>query len=189
VPTTTALLDACVLYPAPLRDLLIHLALADLFRARWTEAIHEEWMRNVLADRPDLSAERLQRTRRLMDRAIPDALVEGYEELIPPPTLPDPGDLHVVAAAVHARAEVIVTFNLKHFPANALGPYGLRACHPDDFFCSLLEQNPGAVCEAVRTQREGLRKPPVSAAELLATFEALQLLDFAARLRPLANQL
>jgi hypothetical protein len=47
----TALYDACVLYPAPLRDLLMHLALTDLYRAKWTDAIHEEWMRNVLKDR------------------------------------------------------------------------------------------------------------------------------------------
>jgi hypothetical protein len=83
VPNPIAILDSCVLYPAPLRDLLIHLALTDLFRPRWTAAIHAEWMRNLLADRPELSAERLARTRDLMDRAIPDALVEGYEELIP----------------------------------------------------------------------------------------------------------
>ena len=79
----TALFDACVLYPAPLRDLLMHLALTDLFRAKWTDAIHDEWMRSVLESRPDLSRERLQRTRDLMDAHVRDCLVAGYEELIP----------------------------------------------------------------------------------------------------------
>lgn len=58
----TAIYDACVLYPAPLRDLLMHLALTDLFHAKWTDAIHDEWIRNVLEDRPDLTREQLERT-------------------------------------------------------------------------------------------------------------------------------
>lgn len=76
-----AVYDACVLYPAPLRDLLLRLALTDLFRARWTERIHEEWMRSVLKDRSDLSAQQIQRTRELMDLSVPDCLVTGYEGL------------------------------------------------------------------------------------------------------------
>ncbi len=73
--------DANVLYPAPLRDLFMHLALTGLFRARWTEEIHQEWMRNVLANRPDISQEQLERTRDLMNRAVLNCLVIGYEEL------------------------------------------------------------------------------------------------------------
>ena len=69
------MLDACVLYPAPLRDFLMHLALLDLFRARWTEEIHTEWIRNVLRQRPDLKQEQLQRTRELMNLHVRDALV------------------------------------------------------------------------------------------------------------------
>ena len=71
----TAIFDACVLYPAPLRDFLLRLAMTELFRARWTDRIHEEWMRSVLNNRKDLSAEQLERTRQLMDRAVPDCLV------------------------------------------------------------------------------------------------------------------
>ncbi len=69
--------DACVLYPAPLRDLLMRLAMTDLYGARWTQQIHEEWMRNVLANRPDLSRAQLERTRELMDCSVRDSLVEG----------------------------------------------------------------------------------------------------------------
>ena len=73
--TFTALFEACVLYPAPLRDLLMWLALTDLFRARWTDEIHDEWIRNVLADRPDLRPEQLERTRQLMNTNVRDCLV------------------------------------------------------------------------------------------------------------------
>jgi hypothetical protein len=90
VAALTALYDACVLYPAPLRDLLMHLALTDLFRARWTEAIHDEWTRHVLANRPDLTPQQVGRTRALMNAHVRDCLVEGYEDLIPGLTLPTP---------------------------------------------------------------------------------------------------
>jgi len=90
-----ALFDACVLYPAPLRDLLMHLAVTDLFRARWSNEIHEEWIRNLLKNRPSITLEKLERTRSLMNNSAGDCLVEGYESLIPGLTLPDPDDRHV----------------------------------------------------------------------------------------------
>lgn len=80
----TAIFDACVLYPAPLRDFLMNLAITDLFRARWTDEIHDEWIRNVLRNRPDLTNERLQRTRDLMNSHVRDCLVSGYQDLIRP---------------------------------------------------------------------------------------------------------
>lgn len=97
----TVIYDACVLYPAPLRDLLMRLALTDLYRARWTDMIHDEWTRNVLKQRPDLKAEDLQRTRSLMNSHVRDSLVTGFEHLIPSVELPDADDRHVVAAAIH----------------------------------------------------------------------------------------
>jgi hypothetical protein len=75
----TVVYDACVLYPAPLRDLLMHLALSDLYRARWSDMIHDEWMRNVLANRPDLNREQLNRTCQLMNAHVRDSLVTGFE--------------------------------------------------------------------------------------------------------------
>ncbi len=127
------LFDACELYPAPLHDLLIRLALSDLFQARWTDRINDEWTRNVLADRPDITAESLARCRGLMDQHVPDCLVAGYEPLISTFTLPDPDDRHVLAAAVHGGATSIVTFSLRDFPASALNPYHVEAIHPDEF--------------------------------------------------------
>ena len=118
----TVVYDACVLYPAPLRDLLMHLALSDLYRARWSDMIHDEWTRNVLAIRPDLTQDQLKRTRQLMNTHVRDSLVSGFEYLIPSINLPDPDDRHVAAAAIHSGASLIVTFNLKDFPAHALKP-------------------------------------------------------------------
>ena len=113
----TAVYDANVLYPAPLRDLFIRLAQAGLVRAKWTDTIHDEWTRNVLKNNPMLSSERLTRTRSLMNEAVRDCLVSGYEVLIDSLSLPDPDDRHVLAAAIRAGAQVIVTYNLKDFPA------------------------------------------------------------------------
>jgi hypothetical protein len=79
----TVVFDACVLYPAPLRDLLMHLTLAGLFKAKWTNEIHEEWIRNLLKQRPDLGRAQLERTRDLMNAYALDCLVEGYQNLIP----------------------------------------------------------------------------------------------------------
>jgi predicted nucleic acid-binding protein len=183
VANFTAIYDACVLYPAPLRDLLMHLALTDLFRAKWTDAIHDEWIRSVLKDRPDLTREQLERTRALMNLHVRDCLVTNYEDLIPSLTLPDPDDRHVLAAAIRGRADVIVTFNLSDFPPDALARSGIEAQHPDDFVVHLLDLAPGSVCAAVKRQRESLRNPPKSAEELLATFESQGLPQTVARLR------
>ena len=185
----TAVYDANVLYPAPLRDLFLRLAHAGLVRARWTDAIHDEWVRNVLKDNPAVSADRLARTRVLMDQAVRDCLVTGYEDLVESLTLPDPDDRHVLAAAVRGGAGVIVTFNLKDFPAGVLAGHGVEAVHPDDFLTSLIDAAPGPVCAAVKRQREGLRNPPKTAEELLATLEGQGLPQFVARLRPFAELL
>ena len=179
----TAIFDACVLYPAPLRSLLMYLALTDLFRAKWTDAIHEEWMRAVQRDYPDITREKAERVRDLMNAHVRDCLVADYEELIPALTLPDPDDRHVLAAAIRARADVIVTINLADFPAATLRTYGIEAQHPDDFIVHLLDLAPGTVCAAVKRQRESLRNPPKSADELLATFEKQGLAQTVARLR------
>lgn len=163
--------DACVLYPAPLRDLLMHLAVADVIRARWTDEIHDEWTRNVLKNRPDLKPEQLQRTRDLMNRHVRDCLVTDYQQLTPSLSLPDPNDCHVLAAAIACQAQQIVTYNLKDFPGNVLSQYGIVASHPDAFVESLLQLDPEAVCLAMKRQRASLRNPPKSVAEFLGILE------------------
>ena len=170
----TAVYDACVLYPAPLRDLLMHLAMSNLFRAKWSDEIHEEWIRNVLKERPDLSREKLQRTRRNMDKNV-DGLVTGYESLIPGLMLPDEDDRHVLAAAIRAGADVIVTFNLKHFPAAYLNQFGIEPQHPDEFIFHQIDLHPDAVCEAAKRQRASLKNPPKTVAEFLEIMEQQRL--------------
>lgn len=166
----TALFDACVLFPAPLRDLLLSLATKEQFRARWTSAIHDEWTRNVLAQRHDISPEKLQRTVDLMNEAVPDCLVENYEGLIDALDLPDPDDRHVLAAAIKCQADVIVTNNLKDFPPKVLSPYDIEAQTPDIFLGHLFDLNPTSFCSAVRQQRERLNNPPYTAEQLLGVF-------------------
>src|SRR5579863_4356667 len=111
----------------------MHLALTDLYRAKWTNEIHDEWIRNVLINRADLNRAQLERTRELMNSNVRDCLVEEYETLIPALSLPDPNDRHVLAAAIRSSASVIVTFNLKDFPEKIIKKYGIEAQHPDIF--------------------------------------------------------
>jgi hypothetical protein len=139
----------------------------------------------VLADRTDLSRERLERTRDLMNEHILDCLVTEYEDLIPAISLPDEEDRHVVAAAIQGRADVIVTFNLKDFPQDILSQYNIEAQHPDIFVQHLLSLNETLVCNAIRKQRLNLRNPPRTADELLDTLADQGLKESVARLRPL----
>lgn len=181
----TAIYDSCVLYPAPLRDLLMWLALSDLFRARWSNDIHEEWIRNLLEDRPDLTRERLERTRDKMNSNVRGSLVTGYKPLVEGLTLPDPDDRHVLAAAIRAGAEVIVTFNLKDFPAERLAPFGIEAQHPDEFVVHLIDLNPGVVLSFVTRCRRNLKNPSKTAEEYLDTLLAQGLPETVAALRDL----
>lgn len=179
----TVLYDANVLYPAPLRDLLVQLALTDLFRARWTDRIHDEWTRNVLENRPDLDAQKLHRVRDLMNQAVPDCLATGFEGLIPSLELPDPDDRHVFAAAIIAGAQVIVTFNLSDFPARVLAPYNLEAQHPDEFVSHLMDLGLDSVLGAMKTVRTRLWNPPRTAEEYLERLEQQGLVGSVAQLR------
>ncbi len=163
----TAVFDANVLYPAPLRDFLMRLALTGLYRARWTSQIHDEWKRNLLLNRPDLTQEQLNRTSAAMDRAIPDALVADHEFLCASLDLPDPDDRHVLAAAIKCNASAIVTFNLKDFPTDVLKPLEIEPVRPDDFIADLFDLDQAAVLEAAQAQRTSLKNPPHTAREFL----------------------
>jgi predicted nucleic acid-binding protein len=178
-----AIYDACVLYPAPLRDFLIQLALTDLFQAKWSDRIHDEWIRNLLANRPDLKKAQLEKTRQLMNSATRDCLVERYDALIDSVKLPDEDDRHVLAAAIHAHAAVIVTFNLKDFPPKALRPHKIEAIHPDEFVVRLIGIDSAAVCETARRHRARLRNPPKSVEEYLLTLTNQRLIKTVEHLR------
>jgi len=179
----TAFFDANVLYPAELRNLLMHLALTGIFRAAWSKDVHEEWIGSLLKNRPDLTRSQLERTRTLMDEATIDSVITGYEHLISTLTLPDKDDRHVLAAAIQGKARVIVTLNLKDFPDEALHRYGIRAQHPDDFILDLIEFSPGKVAEAVENHRTSLKNPVKTVDQYLSALEAQGLRHSVAAMR------
>ncbi len=183
----TVVYDACVLHPAPLRDLLIRIANTGLVRARWTERILDECFGSILRQRPDLRPEALARTRQLMTEAVADCLVGGHEDLIEGIQLADPDDRHVVAAAIRCGAQVIVTFNLGDFPADRLRAYNLEAQHPDDFVVDCIDLSPGMLVRAVGEQIAALHRPPVSLPDLLGSLRRLGMVQSAARLQELLS--
>ena len=180
---SAALLDANVLYPAGLRDMLLRLASRHLYAPLWSEAIHEEWIRSLLRNRPDLAVEKLERTRSMMDAHFPAAIVTDYDALMADIDLPDLGDRHVLAAAIHGGADVIVTFNQQDFPAAQLAEHAMAAKHPDAFIGDLFDSNPDTVLAAARDHRNALKKPPKSSEEYLADLERIGLVRSAALLR------
>ena len=179
----SVLYDACVLYPAPLRDLLLRLAMVDLFRARWTDTILDECFRNLLLNRPDLPSAQLTRTRELMNAHVLDALITGHETLIQSLALPDPNDRHVLAAAIGGGVDAIITYNLTDFPLHVLKTYGIEAQHPDDFIACQLDLGPARVLTALREQRAALKRNPRTLDEFLTTLEQQRLVQTVARLR------
>lgn len=184
-----ALLDANVLYPAPLRDLLLQPAVTDIFKAKWTADIHREWIEALLRNEPARDRAALERTRDLMDRATRDSLVEGYRALIPALTLPDADDRHVLAAAIVGRCDVIVTQNLADFPAEALDPFGIDVQHPDQFLVNHLHLAPGLFCACVRKVRARLKNPPYGVEAYLATLTQVGLVATAGELGGFADLL
>ena len=179
-----ALLDANVLYPAPLRDLFLWMSYLRVIRAHWTNAIHDEWIRNVARDR-GIDRQVLDATRKLMDEHSDDALVSGYEqsEQLFPAT--DAKDRHVAAAALRVSKDnqnlqvTIVTWNVRHFATVELREQGLRKQNPNAFLTQVFETAQVDVLSAVRRQRANLKNPPQSADELLETLARQNLGSFA----------
>ena len=185
----TAFLDANVLYPVAIRNVLMELAQADAFAPLWTEAVHQEWMRNLAANAPHLTVARIERTRALMEAYVGDVMVTGYEPLIDGLVLPDPDDRHVLAAAIHGGANVIVTSNLRDFPAATLAPYNITAEHPDAFVLRLLNDDPDRVLSALADDRADLINPPLSVDQYLAILERGGLVTTVVALRLFADRL
>jgi len=179
----TVVFDACVLYPALLRNVMLQFATTELFRTRWTDAIHDEWTRSLRIDKPDITPEQIARYRSAINDAVPDCLVTGYEPLMKGLVLPDANDRHVLAAALRCRAEVIVTSNLRDFPDDVLSPLGVRVEHPDEFVLHLIDLAPATVCAAIKTVRARLKKLEYSADALLDRLCDHGLVGSASRLR------
>jgi predicted nucleic acid-binding protein len=181
----TVVYDADVLYPAPLRDLLLQLATTGAFRAHYTREILDEVFRNLAANRPELDPARLKATRGDMEHAIRGALITGHMGLVDSLTLPDPDDRHVLAAAIRAGAQVIVTRNIRHFPASDLAEFDIEAQHPDVFVDNLADLTPATVVQAIRAISSRLRNPPKAPLQVLDTLERGGLVQTALRIRPL----
>ena len=182
LPRFIAVLDACVLYPVPIRDLLLSLASAGLYKPKWSALIQDEWSRNLLANRSDLTAAQLQRTATMMNTAFPDADVAGYEVFVPTLTLPVPDDRHVLAAALRSQADVIVTTNLKDFPVLYVRAFDVEVQHPDEFVGNLIDLNPAKALEAFRQQVARLKNPPIAVAQVLDNLRKSSMPATAARL-------
>ena len=177
--------DACVLYPASLRDLLVCLASKRVVEARWSSEILNEFVEALKKRQPHLAPDRLNRTCDLMNQAVPEALVTGHEQIMETLTLPDPDDRHVLATAIIANAQVIVTQNLKDFPEAALAVYDIEALHPDQFLLDTIDLAPGAVCETLAELVADLRNPPMTRNDLLDRLEKIGLTRSVARLSEL----
>jgi hypothetical protein len=156
--SSRVLLDASVLYPAAIRDILMQLAVSNLFQAKWTADIHSEWIYSLLHDRPDINPKDLQRTRMLMNTAVRDCLITGYQHLTASLWLPDPDDRHVLAAAIVGHCNVIINQNLKDF-------YGINTAvlpqrfhvSPSDFLGILEKVRSLLIDWIVKLEKSGVR--------------------------------
>ncbi|NVI85959.1 PIN domain-containing protein [Actinomadura sp. BRA 177] len=174
--------DANVLYGNTLRDLLIRIAQAGMVQAKWTNQIMDEMLGNLAADRPDIPAEKLSRLRALMNAAVRDCLVEGHESLIEGLKLPDPDDRHVLAAAIKAGAQVIVTSNLRDFPTSDLQTWGVEARSPDDFVLDQIDLDDRVVWACVQQIVDSRVNPPETIEDVLDALERAGLVESVAAL-------
>ena len=159
--------DACVLYPAPVRDLLMELALDDLLQLKWSKKVLDEWINNLLRNRPDLERGRLKKTTNDMNMALLDCLVENYESIEKNLNLPDSNDHHVLAAAILSKSKFIVTANLKDFPNDYLALHNVESLHPDDLFMYVAHENKDKFLFSVQTCYRKLKNPPRTLDEYL----------------------
>jgi predicted nucleic acid-binding protein len=161
-----AVLDANVLYPIGLADFFVTTAGLGLYRAHWSPEILGEVGRNLAANRPDLTGEQIGYRLGAMDRAMPSASVTPTEELIAQMGN-HPKDRHVLAAAVLAEASVIVTFNLRDFPAETCAPHDVIVEDPDTFAARLVADDPALVGKAVTEMASRRKRPPTTVGDVL----------------------
>lgn len=181
--TFVVVYDANVLYGNTIRDLLIRIAQAGLVQAKWTHRILDEVLKNLVTNRPDIPAEKLSRLRGLINESVRDCLVEGYEPLMEGLKLPDPEDRHVLAAAIKAGAQTIVTSNLKDFPAAELAAWNLEARSPDDFVLDQLDLDDRVVWACVQQIVDSRTNPPETIEDVLSAIERAGLVESAAAMR------
>lgn len=175
--------DASALYPNAQRDLLIRISQQGLVQAKWSEQILDEMLAARRRRNPDVDPAKLARLRELMNDALADCLVTGYEPLMDSLKLPDPDDRHVLAAAIKASAQVIVTTNLRDFPAADLGEWSIEAKSPDDFVLDQIGIDDRVVYSCVQEIANSRLRSPTTAADVLAELENVGLVASVAALR------
>lgn len=178
----SAVLDACVLVPIAQADTLLCLAAADLYRPLWSTRILDEAVRALETIHTDMKESGTARARAdTVNVAFDDACVDGWERLVDTIDLPDENDRHVVAAAIHGRADLIITANLKDFPATALNRFHLEAQSPDEFLLNQLD--PDRVMTSLRVQAAATRNPALTVADVLERLKRCGAHEFAASAR------
>jgi predicted nucleic acid-binding protein len=184
----TALLDACVLHPMAMADALMSLASSGLYAAKWSRTIESEWIASIEERRPDLKG-KLGYRRDQMREAVPDWEVEerAWQSLAGGLKLPDPGDVHVLAAALAGHADCIVTVNLRDFPPDVVGPLGVEIIHPDQFIVARWDLDQFVAVAAFKRMRARWKKPEATAEDFAAALERAGLPATAQRLRDAAE--
>ena len=173
----TCVLDTNVIYPIEVRDVLFWFAHYELYTPKWSVHIFDEW-RDVMARKGVAEASILKRIEDA-NKAFPDALVKNYEPLIESLDLRDPKDRHVLAAAIKANADIIVTNNLKDFPAEILEIYGMGAKSADDFLTDIIDLNQDTAVEAFRKLVMFRRNPDLDEYQVLDALRKNQLKETA----------
>lgn len=162
-------LDACVLFPSVLRDILLGLAARGLYEPVWSERILGEWLRAIPRLGPEAVAEAM-RDAGAMRAAFPRAMQAPQPALESRLVLPDPGDLHVLAVAIASGADAILTFNAGDFPRHVLAAEGIERRDPDGFVWELWSRFPEPAAAAVaKVHAEAERRAggPVSVKAML----------------------
>jgi predicted nucleic acid-binding protein len=170
-------LDANVIYPVIIRDLLFWFAHYDLYTPQWSKEIFVEWEQVMIAkgvSRPDID-KRIA----MANKAFPDAQVANYEVLIEGLSLPDPDDRHVIAAAIKINANLIVTNNLKDFPADYLDTFGLKVKSADDFLTDIIDLNQEQALRAFKDMVLNKKNPDLDVYEVLEMLRSNGLNDTA----------
>lgn len=180
-----AVLDACVMYPITLTNILAQLAVEGLYTAKWTKQIDEEWVRAILKSHQNFSRDQVLRRLSALHAAIPDweIVKESYSEFIEILNLPDPNDRHVLAAAIAGHADCIVTFNVKDFPAPNLEKWAIEVLHPDDFISLQLSLEPVLALTAIKHIRTRFKSPPKTSVEFIELLERVGLVGTADKLK------
>jgi len=178
-----ALYDTDALFPNSQRDLLIRIGMTGLVQAKWTQRIIDDLGVALARSFPDIPDERLERLKGLINGSVPDCLVTGYGPLIDSLKLPDPDDRHVLAAAIKAGAQVIVTANLKDFPAGDLSPWNVEAKSPDDFVLDQIHIDDKVVFACIQQIVDSRKRHPATIRDVLTELDRSGLVQSVAALR------